>query len=245
MWQVLKRLGIHYKRARSYIHSPDERYDAKLALIQQCWQRTQTDPERFIFVYQDECSYYRQPSLAQAYAARGREQPRAYWSVRANTRFRIVAALNALTGQVTYCQHSRISCPRLAAFYIQLQAEYPQAEEIYLVQDNWPLHFHPDVLACLQPQDASWFPQLPDHWPSQPRPAAVQANLPIRLLCLPTYASWLNPIEKLWRWLKQEHLHLHRYCDEWPTLRALVAQALDQFRFGSPDLLRYVGLLPD
>ncbi|MBK9008807.1 MAG: transposase [Anaerolineae bacterium] len=26
-------------------------------------------------------------------------------------------------------------------------------------------------------------------------------------LLFPTYASWLNPIEKLWKWLKQEVLH--------------------------------------
>ncbi len=28
MWRVLQRLGIHYKRGRSYIHSPDTHYEA-------------------------------------------------------------------------------------------------------------------------------------------------------------------------------------------------------------------------
>ncbi|MCB8937396.1 MAG: transposase [Ardenticatenaceae bacterium] len=68
--------------------------------------------------------------------------------------------------------------------------------------------------------------------------------MPVQLLPLPTYASWLNPIEKLWRWLKQEVLHLHRFSDDWPELREVVASFLDQFATGSDALLRYVGLLP-
>jgi DDE superfamily endonuclease len=59
---------------------------------------------------------------------------------------------------------------------------------------------------------------------------------------LPTYASWCNPIEKLWRWLYEDVLDLHRHADDLPTLRALVAAFLQQFAHGSADLLRYVGL---
>jgi hypothetical protein len=66
--------------------------------------------------------------------------------------------------------------------------------------------------------------------------------LPIQLLNLPTYASWLNPIEKLWGWLKQDVLHLHCQSDDWPHLKTRVAEFLDQFMAPSPDLLRYVGL---
>jgi len=55
----------------------------------------------------------------------------------------------------------------------------------------------------------------------------------------------LNPVEKLWRWLKQNVLHLHRLSGDWPALRQHVADALDQFKDGSPYLLRYVGLLPE
>ncbi|MGQ9628589.1 MAG: transposase [Anaerolineae bacterium] len=74
---------------------------------------------------------------------------------------------------------------------------------------------------------------------------AVKANLSIRLLCLPTYASWLNPIEKFWRWLKQDVLHLHRLGEDWQALRQRVAEFLDQFRSGSLYLLKYVSLLPN
>jgi transposase len=69
--------------------------------------------------------------------------------------------------------------------------------------------------------------------------------LPIQLICLPTYASWLNPIEKLWRWLKQDVLHLHCLSQDWPALKQAVATFLDGFATGSDSLLRYVGLLPN
>lgn len=58
----------------------------------------------------------------------------------------------------------------------------------------------------------------------------------------------LNPIEKLWRWLCQEVLHLHRLADAWEELQGAVDRFLERFaQGGSPyclALLRYVGLSP-
>ncbi len=246
LWQVLRRLGIHYKRARSYIHSPDPHYEDKLALIHRALLRAWYAPERYVFLYQDEFTYYRQPTLACAYEAKGPRQPLAYRSYRHNSRFRVIGALNVVTGQVLFQQCHKVTVHQLSEFYATIRAAYPHAEEIYLAQDNWPVHFHPDVLACLQPQHFYPLPpKVPANWPSEPSPQARRDHLPIRLLLLPTYASWLNPIEKLWRWLKQDVLHLHRLSDDWPGLKQAVADFLDQFQEGSPELLRYVGLLPD
>ena len=58
---------------------------------------------------------------------------------------------------------------------------------------------------------------------------------------LPTYSPWLNPIEKLWRWLKQDVLKLHRKADSWPELKDQVRSFLHQFQGGSKQLLHYVG----
>jgi len=244
--QLLDRLGIGYKRGRSYIHSPDPYYEDKLSLIHLCLLRAWYDPERYVFLYQDEFTYYRQPTLARAYELRGHTQPLAYLSYRSNTRFRVIAGLNAISGQVTYGQHSKIRLRVLSDFYAAIRADHPEAEEIYVAQDNWPVHFHPDVLARLQPQEFfPWSPKMPPNWPTEPSPKAIHDNLPIRLLLLPTYASWLNPIEKLWRWLKQDVIHLHRMSDDWEGLKQEVADFLDEFKDGSPELLRYVGLLPD
>ena len=243
--QLLDRLDISYKRGRDYVHSPDEHYTEKLALVEQCLQQACDNPERYVLLYQDEFTYYRQPTLSFAYAQRGAEQPLARRSYRSNSWFRVVAVLNAVTGQVIYRQHSRIGLTQLSDFYATVQSVYPKAETIYIVQDNWPIHFHPDVLARLQPQYFPWPPRVPGHWSTQPRASAVKDELPIQLLSLPTYASWTNPIEKLWRWLKQEVLHLHLSADDWPGLRQQVAAFLDRFADGSSELLRYTGLLLD
>lgn len=106
----------------------------------------------------------------------------------------------------------------LAAFYVQLSQAYPQAQRIYLVQDNWPTHKSPTVLAAAQAQR-------------------------LTVLFLPTYASWLNPIEKLWRWLRQRVVHSHPLSHDLKELRRQVAAFLEQFAHGSLDLLLYVGLL--
>ena len=54
---------------------------------------------------------------------------------------------------------------------------------------NGPLHQHPTVLA-----------------------RAAQEAIPLRWR--PTYAPWPNPIEQLWRWLTQEHLHHQRLATD-------------------------------
>jgi hypothetical protein len=243
--QLLERLDIGLKRGRHYVHSPDQQYGAKLAYVQRCWQSVVNDPERCVLVYLDEVGYERQPSLAQDYGPRGQAQmPLARRTYQTNRVCRGIGALNALTGQVTYRQHSRISTHCLARFYADLAATYPHAETIFAVQDNWSVHVHPDVLAVLQPQRSPFFPPLSAFWTHLYRPDLPTGQLPIQMIFLPTYAPWLNPIEKLWRYLKQKIIHLHRLADAWPTLKERVLTFMRQFEQGSFDLLRYVGLLP-
>jgi len=244
-WRVLRRLKIHLKRARRYIHSPDPDYVEKLQSIQFCLRRcTLVVEERSVLLFQDEFTYYRQPTLAAAYELAGHTQPLARLSYRRDAAYRVVATLDAFTGRVIYRQGSKIGVRELASFYLQVYEAYSEIETIYIAQDNWPVHFHPDVLAALQPQQFRWPIRVPPSWPTEPSPKAQRLNLPIQLLPLPTYASWTNPPEKLWRWLKQDVLHLHGYADRWPELHRQVSDFLDQFSRGSPELLRYVGLTP-
>ena len=50
LWQVLQRLKLHYKRARDHLHSPDAHYTAKLAWLEQCWEKVQAEPTRLRLV---------------------------------------------------------------------------------------------------------------------------------------------------------------------------------------------------
>ncbi len=244
--RLLQHLGIARKWSQSHIHSPDPNYLAKQAALRTALTVARQDPATVVCLL-DEVTLARQPSNAPVYAARGRRQPRARRSHRSETTHRVIAALNVRTGQVQWRQRSTLTVATLVDFFRDLVAAY-DGRPIVVVLDNWPVHFHPDLLAALVPQTTPFpFPR-PRHWPTAPRPAAVaqwgHLNLPIQFLPLPTYASWLNPIEKLWRWLRQTVVHRHPWADALPTLWQAVAAFLNRFATGSPELLRYVGLAP-
>lgn len=242
MWGILDRLDIRLKRAREHVHSPDLDYVLKVRCVQVCFHRCVHSPTDAVVLFQDEMAYYRQPTVSTAYEQQGRAQALAERSWRANSEWHVVATLNALTGHVIYHQASHITIPTLVGFYQTVHETYRGSGTIYLVQDNWPIHFHPDVLAAVEPQWFPWPSHVPGNWKETPRRKAQHLNLPIQLIALPTYAPWTNPIEKLWRWLRQDVLHLHRYADRWDDLKQRVAQFLDAFQNGSQELLRYVGL---
>jgi hypothetical protein len=249
VWRALEALGVVLKRGREHVHSPDPAYAAKRAAIAECVAAARASGGRLVALYQDEVTLHRQPSPAPAYEARGRAQPLAERSCRGAAATRIVGALDAVDGRVLWQRRGALGIPALVGFYRDVAAAYPQAERIDVVLDNWPLHFHPDLLVALQPQACPFpFPR-PATWPTEPSPAAVRKwgalALPIRLVPLPTYASWLNPIEKLWRRLRQEVVHLHPWADDLPTLYAAADRFLARFSAGTAacaDLLRYVGL---
>lgn len=243
VWHVLDRLQVGYKLGRDHVHSPDPHYWEKLHDVQNCLREAVSSDGRIVVVFADQLTFYRQPTQAKAWEMVGSAvQPLAERSLRSNTTARVGAVVNALTGQVTYLLASRFGVKELIKFYQLVREAYPNAERIYLVLDNWPVHFHPDVLAALEPQRTPWELKTPSNWPTEPSPKVERLNLPIQLMPLPTYASWTNPQEKVWRHLQQEVLHLHRLADQWDELKRRVCEHLDQFKEGSQDLLRYIGL---
>ncbi len=249
VWRVLETLDVVLKRGREHVHSPDPAYDAKRAAIADSVAAARASDGRVVALFQDEVTLHRQPSVAPAWAARGRDQPRAERSLRADAPARIVGTLDIADGRVLARRRGELAIPALVGFYKEVVAAYPNAERIDVVLDNWPVHFHPDLLVALQPQTCPFpFPRPPS-WPAEPSSDAVRKwgglALPIRLVPLPTYASWLNPIEKLWRWLRQDVVHLHPWANDPPTLRAEADRFLARFAAGAAagaELLHYVGL---
>jgi hypothetical protein len=136
-----------------------------------------------------------------------------------NQQGRTIGALNALTGQVNSLEGYSVGRQQVIQFYAQLNHTYLALDRLYVSQDHWNIHTHPDVLSALVE-----YPRITPVW-------------------LPTYAPWLNPIEKLWRWLRQDVLKMPRWGEDWPHVKQRVHDFLDQFAQGSSDLLRYVGLV--
>lgn len=213
--KAVRRLGVRLKRGRLRLHSPDPDYRTKAAAIAARLTQARTDPTHAALYYGDEVSCYRQPTLAAIWGPRG-EEPTAPLSHRANTRYRVCGALDAVSGRVVATTGSRTTVAHLCRFLRTVRTADPD-RALTLVWDNWPVHAHPDVLAVAKAER-------------------------IAILWLPTYAPWLNPIEKLWRRLKQDRLHQHRLADDWDGLKAAIDAFLAQFADGSDEVLRYVGL---
>lgn len=252
---LLARLGISYQRGRDYVHSPDPEYLEKLAyrdaLIERVRAAAARSEHREVVLFLDELTYYRQPTLGADWAQRCSPPGpgvRAQRSLQANTPTRVAATLDLMDARVCPWQGSCFGIAQLVGFYRQVRGAYPAAERIWVVQDNWPVHFHPDVLVALEEQCYPFARRLPPDWSPQPSAKAQKKwgawQLPIQVVTLPTYASWLNPIEKLWRKLKQELLHLHRWAAQLTELREQVRAYLEAFAHGSAGLLHYVGLSP-
>jgi transposase len=250
MHRLLRRLGIHYKRGRSHVHSPDPHYTEKRDWIEHLKQRVAQSQDREVLVYLDECGVERQPDVGYDYEEAGSDAPHATWAAKSNTLTRIMGALDPKSGKVVFTTIGKVTTSALVSFYRKLKSAYPQAERIYVVQDNWPVHVHPDVLDALEEQEHLYPVNFSPSWQkkTEPSPSAKRRRrsekVPIQIVQLPTYASWCNPIEKLWRWLKQDLVHLHRFAGDLDRLRKEIRSFLARFETGSEELLRYVGLSP-
>lgn len=216
--RLVHRLGIRRVRGRLALHSPDPAYDMKLAWIERARALASAQPETVRLFYVDETHIQRAPTLAPVYAPQGRE-PVTRLAPGNDLRQRYAGALDLVRGELTWLSAMRVGTEHVCRLLRKLRRRYP-TQRLIVVWDNWQTHLSEAVLFC----------------------AAAEA---IELLWLPTYAPWTNPIEKLWRWLRQDVLHQHRWAADWTTLLAQVAAFFDRFTDGSPALLRYVGLLPD
>ena len=222
VWRLLSRCGLRLRSGRVQQYSPDAGYAEKVKHLCDCLRQTASLPDSHVLVFLDEMGYRRWQETGRVWTqVPPAEVPVAGCGGKNNAQWRVIAALNAMTGQVCYLDNYVVGRQKVIEMYQHLAQLYPQAETIYVVQDNWSIHKHSDVIDAL-----SELPRIQPVW-------------------LPTYAPWLNPIEKLWRWLRQDVLKMHRFGSQWEGLRTRVNGFLDRFASGSDALLRYVGLQGD
>jgi transposase len=215
VWRVLHACGLGLHAACARLFSPDPDYRSKVRRLHRCLRDAARHPDTVVALFLDEFGYQRWPEVAPTWGVEAAVAQRAG----NNQQWRTIGALNALTGQVNYLDGYIVGRAQVSAFYTQLDRAYPAVDLIYVIQDNWNIHTHPDVMTAL-----ARYPRIKPVW-------------------LPTYAPWLNPIEKLWRWVRQDVLKMHRWVEDWPRVKQRVHNFLDQFAHGSQDLLRYVGLV--
>ena len=215
VWRVLQACGLGLHTSGARLFSPDPDYSSKVRRRHRCLRDAARHPDSVMAVFLDEFGYQRWPEVAPTWGREARVAQRAG----NNQQWRTIGALNALTGHVNYLDGYIVGRQQVIQFYGLLDRAYPKKVElIYVIQDNWNIHTHPDVLTAL-----AAYPRLKPVW-------------------LPTSAPWLNPIEKLWRWLRQDILKRHRWVEDWPRVKQRVRDFLEQFAHASLTLLRYVGL---
>jgi transposase len=215
VWRMLQTCGLGLHASCARLFSPDPDYCRKVRRLHRCLRDAARHPDTVGALFLDEFGYQRWPEVAPTWGLEAAVAQRAG----NNQQWRTIGTLNALTGQVNYLDGYIVGRQQVIQFYSQLTLAYPTANRLYVIQDNWNIHTHPDVLTAL-----ARYPQITPVW-------------------LPTYAPWLNPIEKLWRWLRHDILKMHRWVEDWPRVKQRVHDFLDQFAHGSSALLRYVGLV--
>ena len=166
---------------------------------------------------EDEAGFYRQPSMANTWAPAGRIQPRAHWSTRANDVIRAAVAFDPVRGKLVHRLRSSFTAEEMGRFYRLVGSAHREARTIFLVMDNWPVHDHPRARSYLA---------------ADPR---------LEVLWLPTYAPWLTPTEKIWKWVRQRLTHMHCFAGDLAALRARLDRMLGQANESSAELLSYTG----
>lgn len=221
VWRVLHRNGLSLRSGQVQQFSPDPEYGSKVAYLLTCLQETALHPDDVAFLFMDEMGYRRWPAPAPHWMLAAPHPVSRAPCAGNDQHWRVIGVLNALTGQVDYLDNYIVGRQKVIEMYQLIDTRYADKKHIYVGQDNWSIHRHDDVMTAL-----AGLPRIEPVW-------------------LPTYAPWLNPIEKLWRWCRQDVLKLHRLAADWEILKHNVNAFLGQFAQGSQELLRYVGLLGD
>jgi transposase len=214
-WRVLQACGLGVHVACARVFSPDPDYHRKVRRVPRCLRAAARHPDTVGARFLEELGSQRWPEVAPPWGLEAARAQRAGHT----QHWRTLGTLNAWTGQVHYVDGDIVGRQQVSAFYAQLDRASPVADRLYVIPDNWNLPTHPDGLTALERS-----PRITPVW-------------------LPTSAPGLTPLEQLWRWLRPDVLKLQRWVEDWPQVKQRVHDFLAQFAHGSPDLLRYVGLV--
>jgi len=217
--QLLKRLHVSYKRGRLAVHSPDLLYDLKLARIRAAYQQMQQDPTRVVLLYLDEHLVGRYPTVARCYSSTGAPGTQARQYAGYNSMLRIVGCLDAGSGAVLAKRYGSVTVDTFLKFLQIVEAQYAEAEVIYIALDNWSVHINERVLPALQSRQSK-----------------------IQLLFQPTYAPWANPMEKVWLRFNEDVSHMHPHWAKWQPWRLRIDDWIAQVRPASQAMLQATGL---
>jgi transposase len=200
--QLLKNLGLSYQKAAFVSAQLDE--DKRRAWRLTTWPYILrlAQERQALRLFGDEASFPQWGTLTDTWARRG-QQPQVKTSGKRKG-YKILGLIEYFTGRFFYQgQEGRLNSTAYVAFLQRVLAQ--TTRPILLIQDGARYHTSAETKAFFAQQAAR-----------------------LQVFQLPTYSPDYNPIEKLWKKIKQQETHLHYF----PTFEALtdkVEQALLKF----------------
>ena len=189
--QLLKNLGLSYQKAAFVSDHLDE--DKRHAWRLTTWPHILrlAKERKALLLFGDEASFPQWGTLTYTWARRG-QQPQVKTSGKRKG-YKVFGLIEYFTGRFFYQgQEGRLNSTAYVAF-LQRVLEHT-TQPILLIQDGARYHTSAETKAFFAQQAAR-----------------------LQVFQLPTYSPDYNPIEKLWKKIKQQETHLHYF----PTFEAL------------------------
>lgn len=196
---LLRQAGFSWKKCKKLLAKakPEQRqqYIEQLSLM-----FVQLCDGQAILLYIDEAHFHQDLDLGYSWSPKGLPHYVKSTSPKLAAKINYYGAYDFARGQCFIWQNGRFHSDNTVAFLQELAAWLDVKEQtVYIILDGAPWHRSKKV-------------------------AAAAAELGFTLIRLPAYSPDLNPIEGLWKWMREEVTQL--YCH--PTLQAL-AQACYEF----------------
>jgi transposase len=213
--QLLKNLGFSYQKAAFISDHLDEhkRQEWRTITWPQILRKAQA--QKALLLFGDEASFPQWGTLTYTWARRG-QQPIVKTSGKRKG-YKVFGLIDYFTGCFFYQgQEGRLNSAAYIAFLTRVLEGTTQP--IFLIQDGAKYHTSAETKAFFAQQTAR-----------------------LQVFQLPTYSPDYNPIEKLWKKIKQQETHLHYF----PTFEALtekVEQALLKFTNAPAEILALCSL---
>lgn len=188
--RYLKRAGIVWRRAAPTLKIRDPLYKEKQRAIGLALEQEQTEHPVF---YQDEVDIDLNPKIGADWMPKGQQKRIA--TPGQNQKHYLAGALHSGTGKIHYVSGSSKSSDLFISLLEVSRRTYRRSKTITLVLDNYVIHKSRKV----------------ERW--------LEKNPKFRLLFLPVYSPWLNPIELLWLSLHETITRNHQCRYMWQLLR--------------------------
>lgn len=208
--QLLKNLGFSYQKARFVSDHLDQ--EARLHWLETQWPNilAEAKQQHALLLFGDEASFPQWGSLSYTWARKGQQPTIKTAGIRKG--YKVLGLIDYFTGRFFYkCQEARLNSHTYIAYLTEVleQTHCP----IILVQDGAPYHKSAALKAFFKQHQAR-----------------------LTVYQLPSYSPDYNPIEKLWKKVKEKGTHLH-YFPTFDDLKRKVEQSLLLFKNAAEEIL--------